>query len=208
MKTINIILRCFLLFFLSTCVTFCLAVVDRWFETEAYDTKLCSLPSNFDLKKDIYYIGTADVYYVNGTQFNPIRLYYPPMYNIFSMSSKKDVTDWFDNIHSLTYFQCFVDVDKKLGITERYQYVIFWVILFLISVISVIYLMIDTVKRIRKSQSQSTTLTYFVNTETVPPPYMTEDVELPGYERALYDVTPPSDVISINDNDQQIQNRQ
>jgi len=203
LNTRNIVISCSTLFLLFMTTLLSSFVVNRWRETGYYSIETCTNPTIFSIKKQqLYYKGVVDAYYFSNKTYllEPVKLYYPAMYTIFSMSSKSEVKNKITEIYAENKqndtFRCLIDLDKNIGIFERYPYALGWIILLFCCVLSIVYILMYMFKKHRDIFYQ-TDLDIFIEETEIPPKYTQDDPDLPEYEKGVYDRTPPSDNLSL-----------
>lgn len=202
----DLILRCFVIFLLFIVGSFSVLVINKWRLTELYSIETCTqLREPIVSKKQFYHYGTVQSYYFSNSSYllEPVKLYYPAMFPFFAMASEKDVWGWMNNLYeknknNLGTFHCLVDRDKGLGITERYNMVMGWILLLIIVLALLISIVTNTLKNREEIRQYLTNpILYFSHPEGIPPMYAVSDPALPDYERGSYDRTPPSDELSM-----------
>ena len=181
-----LLFKCTSLFFLYLSVSFSIVVINKWASTVAYISTICIHPTDPIIKMSgKYYTGTIKAYYITNHTDNllkPVTLYYPPMYTIFTHTSKQEVLDWFERIYNITsekdIIRCLVDTDKRIGIIDVYMYIADWVFLLLLSLALIVWIAVSL-----KKQHTPDVINYASITETdeIPPVYIEEDPELPIY---------------------------
>lgn len=192
-----LLFKCTGLFFLFLCLSFSVIVINKWKITTEYTPSMCIRFQNPIIKMSgIYYRGIIHAHYLTSytdNLLNPVKLYYPPMYTIFTHTSKEEVSQWIDNITSKqNIINCLIDTDKKIGIIEPYNHIATWIFLLILSLISIVWIIVSLTKK--HTNTPDINMVSHISETEIPPLYIEEDPTLPNYtdDRESYDRTPPS----------------